>query len=169
MFDITNCRDFYLKLVAEYEDFLKDPVSARVAINFALTAYHLSEWVWKEWLAADKALQAKLGFMPKEQLKEWVCRHNPLLADMRSIANGSKHFKPENFGLTAVGNDYVEPDYVESGYFEATSLLIITIQATGPEWTDFRSVAEKVVFFWREFLISYSQYRDLPAPNPSGY
>jgi hypothetical protein len=45
----------------------------------------------------------------------------------------------------------------------------MTLGAEGPEWSDFRGVAEKVVSFWWEFLTTYSKYKDLPAPTPSGY
>jgi hypothetical protein len=168
MFNIKNCRDLYLKLVAEYEDLLKDPISARVAINFALTAYHMAEWIWGEWLENDTVARDKLGIGAKEELKGWVCRQNLLLADMRSIANGSKHFKKDRFGKTAVGNDYVEPGYVEPDYFESTCLLIDTGRGPKPVWTDLRSVAEQVVAFWRDFLHEHSRYKDLPVPPPSG-
>jgi hypothetical protein len=48
VFDIKNSRDFLEKLYQDYADFDNNRQSTRLAINSALTAYHLAEWVWGE-------------------------------------------------------------------------------------------------------------------------
>jgi hypothetical protein len=45
MFDIITSRDFLAKLEADWDDFMKEPHSARLALNCAITAFHLHEWV----------------------------------------------------------------------------------------------------------------------------
>jgi hypothetical protein len=47
MFGMTTSRDFLWKLEADFDDFMKEPRSARLAVNCALTAYHLHDWVWR--------------------------------------------------------------------------------------------------------------------------
>ncbi|MBW9089834.1 hypothetical protein JNB91_18635 [Rhizobium wenxiniae] len=54
MFDILSARDFYSMLVDDFDDFAVEPHSARRAMHCAITAYHLHEWVWGDWLSKDK-------------------------------------------------------------------------------------------------------------------
>ena len=42
-FDIVTCQDFHAKLTADFDDFAKEEDSGRVALNCAITAYHLHE------------------------------------------------------------------------------------------------------------------------------
>jgi hypothetical protein len=53
MFDIETSEDFLNKLEAEYADFKAQPDSTRQALNCIMTAYHLHEWVWGDWLKTD--------------------------------------------------------------------------------------------------------------------
>ena len=46
MFDIITSRDFLAKLEADFEDYERNPQSARHAVNCVITAYHIHEWVW---------------------------------------------------------------------------------------------------------------------------
>jgi hypothetical protein len=61
MFNITTCRDFHSKLSADFDDFAKEQDSARLALNCIITAYHLHEWVWGDWLKTDYAAWKELG------------------------------------------------------------------------------------------------------------
>jgi hypothetical protein len=53
MFDIITHRDSHAKLKADFDDFANEEDSARLALNCAITAYHLHEWVWGDWLKTD--------------------------------------------------------------------------------------------------------------------
>ena len=61
MFDLTNSRDFYAILVEDFDDFMAEPHSARRAVHCAITAYHLHEWVWGDWLKHDYDVWKALG------------------------------------------------------------------------------------------------------------
>jgi len=61
MFDIITSRDFLAKLEADYTDFKAQPDSARHALNRIITAYHLHEWIWGDWLKTDYATWKKLS------------------------------------------------------------------------------------------------------------
>ncbi len=43
MFDVQTAEDFYGVLVADFDDFMAEPHSARRALHCAITAYHLYE------------------------------------------------------------------------------------------------------------------------------
>jgi hypothetical protein len=47
-FEITSSKHFFEKLEQEYGDFDKDHLSARHAINCALTSWHLTDWTYAE-------------------------------------------------------------------------------------------------------------------------
>ena len=46
MFDIINSRDFYQKLLEDFDDYMVRQGSARHAMNCAITAHHMADWVW---------------------------------------------------------------------------------------------------------------------------
>jgi hypothetical protein len=54
MFGITTPIQFYPKLTQEFDDFCENHGSACHAMNFVITAYHLIEWVWKDFLKEDE-------------------------------------------------------------------------------------------------------------------
>lgn len=66
MFDINNSVDFYAKLLAEFDDFMADQASARHAINCAITAHHMHDWIWTDFLKDNDALRRKLGIGNKK-------------------------------------------------------------------------------------------------------
>jgi hypothetical protein len=57
MFDILNSREFYNKIIEDFQEFDREQSSARLAINCALSAYHLTEWVWGDWLKEGRENQ----------------------------------------------------------------------------------------------------------------
>ena len=92
MFDITTCRDFYRKLKADSEDFAKEQDSGRLALNCIITAYHLHEWVWGDWLKTDYAAWKQLGIKDKDSFVAWIERECPAFTTVQDLANGAKHF-----------------------------------------------------------------------------
>ena len=47
-FQIQNSTDFFSKLVEELNDFKNDPTSSRKAVNCAMTAWHMIDWIYNE-------------------------------------------------------------------------------------------------------------------------
>jgi len=92
VFDIKNSRDFLEKLYQDYADFDNNRQSTRLAINSALTAYHLAEWVWGDWLKTDYATWKVLGIRDEDTFKAWLDKNCFFFSVMQRIANGSKHF-----------------------------------------------------------------------------
>src|SRR3569832_248558 len=61
MFEIRNSADYYAMLVEDLDEFMKQPHSSRCAIHCAITAYHMHEWVWHDWLKDRDDIKAALG------------------------------------------------------------------------------------------------------------
>jgi hypothetical protein len=100
VFGITTPLQFYQKLVQEFDDFCEAPSSARHAMNFVITAYHMHEWVWKGFLKNDAAKRQELG-IPKDidAFKAWLDDRSIWYAQMQSLANGSKHFQSSSMTI----------------------------------------------------------------------
>jgi hypothetical protein len=103
MFDITTSWDFFQKLEADFDDYMKEPHSARLALNCAITAYHLCEWVWGDWLNTDYATWQQLKIRDLESFKRWIFDVCPWFDTIENLANGAKHFRTLHFTTARVG------------------------------------------------------------------
>jgi hypothetical protein len=112
-------------------------------------------------LAAGK----KLGFSTVEGFKKWLDTEIPYFTAVQTITNGTKHFIRKEFARTEFGNNYVEPGYAEKGYFKETCLLLEVHHEGRLVWKDFDTVLEQLLLFWRNFIIAYGPYEDLPFPE----
>jgi hypothetical protein len=92
MFDIASSEDFYAALVSDFDDLMTEPHSARRALHCAMTAYHLHEWVWGDWLKHDEQVKAALGIRDKDSYVEWLHASCIWFGFVQSLANGAKHF-----------------------------------------------------------------------------
>jgi hypothetical protein len=167
MFGIQNSRDFYEKLVAEFEDLHHDPMSARIAVNCAITAYHLAEWIWGDWLKSDAVAKAALVINTLDEFKEWVDSQTPYFAAMQSITNGTKHFNQKAFPQTQISDGAFDRGAFDPNAFSVNGLLV-EVQVSGQvHWQDYETAAEQLLLFWRSFMKQYGPYKDLPLPPNS--
>ena len=76
--------------------FRGDVNDSYAAINALRDAYHLREWIWKDRLVGDAALQTQIvGNRVKEVgWNTWVNATFSMFPLVRDICNGSKHFEP---------------------------------------------------------------------------
>ncbi len=97
--------DMVCKLESELEriddaETLRDVVEH--TMNFALTAYHITEWVWnllkrKPTPESEKFERASwisvIGHEPqtKKEMRDWVLKHCPEIEYCRQLANATKH------------------------------------------------------------------------------
>jgi hypothetical protein len=99
MFDIKNSRDFLEKLFQDYDDLSNNRDSARLAINAALTAYHLAEWVWGDWLQTDYETWRKIGDVRDEaSFKAWLdknCFYFPVCSGLPTDQSTSSKRRPK--------------------------------------------------------------------------
>jgi hypothetical protein len=158
MFDITNSKDFYEKLVYD-EDLHKQPDSGRMAMNCAITAYHLAEWVWGDWLKSSNA-RRDLGFKSVDDFKNWLDGELWGFAAVQSVTNGTKHF---------IRNEFIKTQKFERRSSDRGSAFFLIEIDVGPDrvQNDLETVIEQQILFWRDFFRKYSPYGELILP-PSG-
>src|SRR5712692_1861606 len=107
----NNSREFYQKLLDEFDDCIAHQDSERHAMNFAVTAHHMADWVWGDIIKNNHALKAKLGVREKKDFMQWIDRQSIWYNLVQAISNGSKHFirqsggpeKIQGFGMGGFG------------------------------------------------------------------
>lgn len=148
-FEINNSLQFYKKLEEDYSDYIKNNLSSRLAINCALTSWHLSDWIYNEY-KFDKEFQNIFEF--QKSLKE-ICGE---LQVMHDISNGTKHFflnkhKPK-----------VENTEKHIGPFDSTFGLTfdktyLKVEMKNGEILSFETILKKVLLFWKDYLANLSK------------
>jgi hypothetical protein len=91
IFDIADSAQFYRMVVADYDEFVAEQHSARRALHCAISAYHLHEWVWADWLKNNKAMQNHLKVHSRNEFLAWIMKHCVWFVWTRDLANGTKH------------------------------------------------------------------------------
>lgn len=87
-FDIKSSKDFLQKLIEDHEEFINNSTSSRIALNCAMTAWHLTEWIYHEY---HELLKTEFSSLTAFQTK--MKEKCPSLQIMHDLANGTKHFK----------------------------------------------------------------------------
>lgn len=104
---------------------------AALAINCAISAFHVAEWIWGDWLNADHQTWRKLkGIRDRSEFLGW-------------IDGETQWFKVRRTGASTL---HVEDDYVEPGQQEQ----YLEIEIDG-KWTEAIIVIEELVMFWEQF------------------
>jgi hypothetical protein len=160
MFDITTCRDFHRKLKADSEDFAKEQDSGRLALNCIITAYHLHEWVWGDWLKTDYAAWKQLRIKDKDSFVAWIERECPAFTTVQDLANGAKHFiRKQEVETRRVAGYGMGPYGI--GPFGGSYLLIdYGADAGDQRYKTAKDLIDAVADFWSAFFQRY-----LPEPD----
>jgi hypothetical protein len=162
MFGISTPLQFYQKLVQEFDDFCEDPGSARHAMNFVITAFHLTEWVWKDFLKDDEAKRKELGIAKDiNAFHRWIADKSIWTAQMQDLANGSKHFQAKGLSVRAhVVGPLNTAAFNTIGYNEIQSTLVVDMgELEGmPHFMPATHLFEVVMRFWRDFLSYHGPY-----------
>lgn len=183
MFDIRTSHDFYAMLVADFDDYMSDPQSTRRALHCAITAYHLREWVWHDWLKDDQQVQQALGIKDEASFNAWVNQSFPWFPIVRELVNGTKHFEPRHdFETLKVGVVPFAFDQVTAGLDQGSwdkpmplaaregkgsgFLLLDYGEGAGEHrWQPAAHLMEGVVRFWRDFFRAYRPMPGLPVSS----
>ena len=178
MFDITTCNDLYAMLVEDFDEYMTETHSARRALHCAITAYHLREWVWNDWLMHDLAAQSAIGIRDEKSFNGWVNRSSVWFQILRDLANGAKHFTtatnrytfetvrvlpvPSTFDQVTPGLDGRAWDgpvrYVRGSLpvgLQGKGCLLLDLGGDAGEhhrWLPAADLLEVVVRFWRDFF-----------------
>jgi hypothetical protein len=145
-FDIKNSKDFNNKLREDSSEFMKDTLSSRVAINCAMTAWHLTEWVFHEYFPSD--------FKDEKEFQAKIKLRCPSLQVMHDISNGTKHYvlkrhKPEVSETGVHDGDFDPADFSDD--FNVSCLILTKKDGTILYFLDELKI---VLEFWATFFMS---------------
>lgn len=187
MFDVVTARDFYAMVIEDFDDFMEEPHAARRALHCAISAYHLHEWVWSDWLKSDAAARERIGIKKsKEAFVSWICQACVWFTYVQAMANGTKHLgRANDFGTIKVVAAPFAFDQHTAGWdqgawdgpiqFVSGSMpvgpkgqgyLILDLgEGAAPEtrWMPVAHILEVVLRFWRDFFRYYRPGEEFPA------
>ena len=120
--ELKNVSDYWKKLLWEFDNLKNKPNNVYFAFNFIVTAWHLTDWYFREKHPNDDDQSLKL------KIKNFV-EENPVVEISEHLANGAKHFeitfKKHKSVKSAVKERYVEEGYWEKGYSEDPIIVYI--------------------------------------------
>jgi hypothetical protein len=145
-FEIKNSKDFFAKLLTEYEEFRQDTTVSRTALNCSMTAWHLIEWVYHEFDYKTSGQFNKL-FQFQEHLKIQC----PSLQIMQELTNGTKHC------LLTRNNSVVKDTKLHQGpysreYSREYDVSTLEIELNDGTKKYFEDEIELAVTFWKSYM-----------------
>ncbi len=160
-FELRSCRDMIKKMEREL-DRVKSAGLERGAltdhgINFAWTAWHMAEWVWRDMTAAQRcqvALEAKtspIGFKC-EEFQHHLCRISHDLTYCRIIATAAKH-SACRFGAEIDFDPDISlgPSFTAAGAPASQRTWILKMDV-GDDRVLASDVFDRVMSFWTSFV-----------------
>ena len=111
-FDLQTSRDMLVKLAWQVDRLIEAKTrEVYIAINAALTAWHLHDWVW---VAIERSADLRLHFgkeagispqkLRKAEFAEWLVKTNPDLAICQVMATSAKHVGFQGGDFTTVAS-----------------------------------------------------------------
>lgn len=153
-FEIENSKGFYEKLKAEYEDFDKEHLNPRHAINAAITSWHLTDWTYQEFFKTDSRFQdsreEKRNISGLSKYQEFLKESCSELELMRQITNGSKHCKVNRDNRTEISEGHYSSYEYDRNYYDVPRFIIIS--ENNKDEIDFEEILLKTIEFWKIFL-----------------
>jgi hypothetical protein len=143
-FDIKNASDFFKKLLEDHEEFKKEPLSSRLAINCAMTAWHIIDWIYWEYHSSDSSLS-------KFQIK--MKNECPSLQIMHDITNGAKHYKLTRH-MPEVKDTSLHKGGFSSGFSLGFNISILVLEKEDGSILYFEEEIANVVLFWQGYFIN---------------
>lgn len=163
-FGIVSSKDFFLKLEAEYKDFDENAISARHAINCALTSWHMTDWTFHEYFSELPEYEDKEKLIDKGEYKiikkitgltiyqDSLIKKCNELKYMRLIANGSKHCVLRNSEIKE--KTVLHPGDFSFDDFNRHDFDVDRFQIHDEKDNiiDFEDALLKTISFWRVYL-----------------
>lgn len=153
-FEIKKPSDFLKKLHIEQIRYQADTLSSVDAMNFAWTAWHLTEWVWKGHLESNRQ-SAFTSVNSTADFKNYVCNHCPEMRIMRDIANGSKHFRLDRNNPKVQGTELHMGSF-DNSFSRAFDISTLDVVLDDSSLVYFEDTIQPVIDFWDNFFATYS-------------
>lgn len=143
-FNIKSSNDFLQKLVEDFEALTNNPLSSSIAINCAMTAWHLTDWVFKEYAAQH-------GYNDLGNFR--LSLDCPSLLIMHDIANGSKHLELSR-PKSQISDTETHEGFFDSNFFDHRSFDVDTLQLVMEDGSklSFTDEVEKAMLFWKNYI-----------------
>jgi hypothetical protein len=156
-FRFRTAQDMFRKLHREKRRFEQTEADRRdqvdAALNFCVTAWHLTDWVWG---IHERAVRTASGARSLGRFQEWIGKQCPELAVCDVIANAIKH---GGYALPLPRRPMVETVLVARPKADGSPVRLVT---SGASWTlrvtiDGRStlmlvLMNRVFSFWHGFI-----------------
>ncbi len=143
-FGIKNTTEYFQSLADEFSAFKANDLDEGRALNCAVRAWHISEWVYREF-----NLQSSQGTIQQYQKK--LAQDHDYLSFMHDVANGFKHCTLSR-PLSNIEDSALHPGAFSADFnfdFDV-SRLVLTL-ADGSERV-FLIEVEKAIEYWRAYL-----------------
>jgi hypothetical protein len=131
-----------------------------------MTAYHLHEWVWGDWLKTDHETWKKIGGIRDDRsFKARLGELWPAMTVIEELTNGTKHFRQHD----RLENPSAETERVAGygrgpygvGPYGQPYLLIDFGSDCSPRYQTAEQLIDDAVAFWRGlFNLYFNQNRD---------
>ena len=145
-FDIRTPVDFFQKLKEDYSEFTKDKTSSKLASDCAVKAWHLAEWIYKEY-NASLCTQFPSFFSYQQNIK-LKC---PSLQYMQDISNGTKHFTITKYS-PSVKNTELHKGAFSNAFSRAFDISVLVIELSNGTKLYFEDEIEKVIDYWESYF-----------------
>lgn len=145
-FDIKNTEDFFRKLCEEYEEFERNKTSSRIALNCAMTAWHLTDWIYNEY-----GNQLKVNFKSIHEFRNDLKVKCSSLQVMQDLTNGTKHHTITMYISKVKDTNLHKGDY-SSDYSRDFNISTLDIKLIDGTSVYFEDEIENVMNFWRGYL-----------------
>lgn len=151
-FDIQTAHEFLAKLHDERDAVEANLTSARHAINAAMTAYHLIEWVWGLHVKPAPSLQSTLSVTSSKEFREYCLRQCPELETMQCVCEGSKHLGTSGKNVKST---QLKGGAFDSSFDKSFDISRLQLDKTDGSTSYFDNELEAVVTFWDSFFASH--------------
>ncbi len=148
-FDIKTSDDFYNKLKEDYNEFCTKETSSRIALNCAMTAWHLHEWIYNDYKNTKLRQFREVKRFGRELKKK--C---PSLQIMQDLSNGTKHTKITKYTPNVTNTEKYEGtfDYTFDFTFDTSRLNIELANGTK---TEFSVELQKCIDFYESYFSNF--------------
>jgi len=141
-FEIITPIDFFGKLIEDHREYAGDLLSSRRAINCAMSAWHLLDWIYWEYYHVS---------MEKRELMDKVQRECPAFIILQDITNGSKHYRITYYTSRVASTEHHRGAF-SSGFsrgFDISTLEVIKTDGTRHFYED---IINEAIVYWRLFF-----------------
>lgn len=142
-FEIKTSKDFLEKLIFEVSEYEKQLSSSIHALNAAMTAWHLIEWIYHEY-------DYHVAYPRINDFIQEIKQKYPKLQIMHDIANGTKHFQLNNH-IPQVDETKLRKGSFSDDYSRDYDISRLQVVFQGKTY-EFINELESVRDFWIEYL-----------------